>query len=160
MLLSCLPMDSPLITMHDLRLLSIGYYIQAGIASFYTLIMLGYSTFAAAIFANIVKNSADSNLQQVPPGLFTVISILLSILLGISCAYAVCMFLAGYWLRRLRNKLFIQIVAALSCLAIPYGTLLGIFTFMVLQRPSARQFFAAGTAAPPPLPTPPPAATI
>jgi hypothetical protein len=142
-----------------LRLLSIGYYIQAGIAGFYTLIMLGYSTFAAAIFANIAKTSADSN-QQVPPGLLTAISILLIILIGLSCAYTVCMFLAGYWLRHFRNKLFIQILAAFNCLAIPYGTVLGIFTFMVLQRPSASQFFAAGTAAPPPLPAPPPPATI
>lgn len=153
-------MDSPLITAHDLRLLSIGYYIQAGIAAFYTLIMLGYSTFAAAIFANMTKISAESNAQQIPPGLLTAISILLTILIGISCAYAICLFLAGYWLRRFRNKLFIQILAAFNCLAIPYGTVLGIFTFMVLQRPSASQFFAVGTAAPPPLPTPPPPATI
>jgi hypothetical protein len=42
-------------------------------------------------------------------------------------------------------------MAALSCLAIPYGTVLGIFTFMVLQRPAARAIFGQ-TQAPPPLP--------
>lgn len=148
-------MDSPLITSHDLRLLSIGYYIQAGIAAFYTLMLLGYSAFATAIFANIARISAESNQQQIPAGILTIISILLAIVIGLTCAYTICMFLAGYWLRRYRNKLFIQIVGALTCLAIPYGTVLGIFTFMVLQRPSARQFFVEGIAIPPPLPAAP-----
>ena len=149
-------MDSPLITSHDLRLLSIGYYIQGGIAAFYTLLMLGYSAFATAILANINKVAAESRQQQVPPALLSIISILLAILLGLACVYTVCMFLVGYWLPRSRNKVFIQIIGALNCLAIPYGTVLGIFTLMVLQRPSAKQFFAAGTAPPATLPTAPP----
>src|ERR1700761_8818665 len=149
-------MDSPLITSHDLRLLSIGYYIQGGIAAFYTLLMLGYSAFATAILANINKVAAESSQQQVPPALLSIISILLAILLGLACIYTVCMFLAGYWLPRFRNKVFIQIIGALNCLAIPYGTVLGIFTLMVLQRPSAKQFFAAGTPPPATLPTAPP----
>jgi hypothetical protein len=156
LLISCLPMDSPLITAHDLRLLSIGYYIQGGIAGVYTLLILGYSAFATALLANINKMAGQSNQQEIPPALFSIISILLVIVLGLCCVYTVCMFLAGYWLPRFRNRVFIQIIGALNCLAIPYGTILGIFTLMVLQRPSARQFFAAGTGAPPVVPTPPP----
>jgi len=147
-------MDSPLITAHDLRLLSIGYYIQAGIACFYTLLMLGYSTFATVLLANINKMAGQTNQQEIPPAVLSVISILIALMLSIFCAYTVCMFLAGYWLRQFRNKMFIQVLAAFNCLAIPYGTLLGIFTFMVLQRPSAKQFFAEA-GAPPPLPSPP-----
>jgi len=154
MLLSCLPMDSPLITAHDLRLLSIGYYIQAGIAGFYTLLIIGYSAFATVILANINKMTGQANQPEIPAAVLSVISILLALGLGISCAYTVCVFLAGYWLRHFRNKVFIQVLAGFNCLAIPYGTVLGIFTFMVLQRPSAKQFFA-GAGAPPPLPTAP-----
>jgi ABC-type branched-subunit amino acid transport system permease subunit len=147
-------MDSPVITAHDLRLLSIGYYIQAGIAGFYTLMMLGYSAFATVLFANINKMAGQANQQEIPPALLSIISILLAVVLGVCCAYTLCMFLAGYWLRHRRNKLFIQVLAAFNCLAIPYGTVLGIFTFMVLQRPSAKQLFAEpGAPPPPPLPT-------
>jgi len=151
-------MDSPLISAHDLRLLSIGYYIQGGIAAFYTFMLLGYSAFATAIFANIAKASAESSQQQIPPALLTLVSVLLAIAIGLACAYTVCMLLAGYWLRRFRNKLFIQIIAGFSCLALPYGTVLGIFTFIVLQRSTAKQFFLDGVVAPPPLPAPPPPA--
>ena len=147
-------MDSPLITAHDLRLLSVGYYIQAGVAAFYTLMLLGYSAFVSTILANIGRLSPQSN-QQLPPAILSVLTIVLAVLIGIVCAYTACLFIAGFWLRRLRNMLFIQIIAALNCFAIPYGTVLGIFTFMVLQRPSAKQLFSTG-GTPPPIPTPPP----
>lgn len=144
-------MDSPAITAHDLRLLSAGYYIQAGIAAFYTLLLLGYSALATAALANLAKMSSNSGQHNLPPGFVSILSVILMVLIGLACAYTVCLFLAGLWLRTLRNLLFIQIVAALNCLAIPYGTVLGIFTFMVLQRPSAKQFFAS-TPVPPPIP--------
>jgi uncharacterized membrane protein len=147
-------MDSPLITAHDLRLLSIGYYIQGGIAAFYTLLMLGYSAFASAVFAGILKSAGESSQQEIPPALVSIISLLLAIVLGLACAYTACLFLAGYWLRHSRNMLYLQILAALNCIAVPYGTVLGIFTFMVLQRPTAKQIFR-NTAAPPLAPTPP-----
>jgi hypothetical protein len=57
-------------------------------------------------------------------------------------AYTVCLFLAARWLTQYRNRTFVYVIAALSCLAIPYGTLLGIFTFMVFARPACKDFFA------------------
>lgn len=146
-------MDSPLITAHDLRLLSIGYYIQAAIAAFYTLMLLGYSAFIGTILVNLGRLSQQP--QQLPPAILSILSVVLAVLIGIACAYTACLFIAGYWLRRLRNMLFIQIIAALNCVAIPYGTVLGIFTFMVLQRSSAKQLFSTG-GMPPPVPAPPP----
>lgn len=147
--------DSPLITAHDLRLLSIGYYIQAGIAAFYTLMLLGYSAFLSTLLVNLGRISQQTNQQPIPAAVLSILSIVLAVIIGIACAYTACLFIAGFWLRRLRNLLFIQIIAALNCLAIPYGTVLGIFTFMVLQRPSTKQLFSAG-GMPPPVPAPPP----
>jgi hypothetical protein len=147
-------MDSPLITAHDLRLLSIGYYIQAAVAGFSTLLLLGYSAIATVILANVGKIAGESSQQPIPPAFLSILSVIFFFLIAFVAAFAVCLFLAGYWLRRLRNKLFIQIMAGFSCLSLPYGTVLGVFTFMVLVRPSAKQLFA-GTATPPPLPGPP-----
>jgi hypothetical protein len=142
-------MDSPEITAHDLRLLSIGYYIQAGIAAFYSILLLGYAGFITAMLSSLA-NSANEAGQNVPPWLLTFISMLLLVILLLACVYTVALFLAGLWLRSFRNRLFIQVIAALSCLAIPYGTVLGIFTFLVLQRPAAKQVFS-----PPSAPVPP-----
>ncbi len=45
-------------------------------------------------------------------------------------------------LRERRSKTFCLVVAAVSCLGIPYGTALGICTFLVLNRPSVDALFA------------------
>jgi hypothetical protein len=37
------------------------------------------------------------------------------------------------------------VVAGISCISIPYGTVLGILTFLVLARPSIRAVFDRGT---------------
>jgi hypothetical protein len=140
-------MDSPDITAHDLRLLSVGYYIQAGIAAFYTLIVLGYFVFLGAMLS--IASANNDTGQNIPPAFLTLMSTVLAIILLFACLYTVALFLAAQWLRRSRNMLFIQVVAALSCLAIPYGTLLGIFTFMVLLRPSAKLFFSNTPLSPP-----------
>jgi hypothetical protein len=66
-------------------------------------------------------------------------------------------------LRLRRHKVLCQVAAAVTCLGIPYGTVLGIFTFQVLGRPSVAALFGAyppysilgTTPMPPPMPMPP-----
>ena len=48
---------------------------------------------------------------------------------------------AGRSLTRKQNLTLIQILAGLSCLHVPYGTALGVLTFMVLGRPTVRALF-------------------
>jgi hypothetical protein len=43
---------------------------------------------------------------------------------------------SGRCLARQRRRAFSLVVAGLNCLAIPFGTILGIFTFIVLLRPT------------------------
>ena len=49
---------------------------------------------------------------------------------------------AGRCVQKRRNKTLIYIMAALSCMFIPDGTLLGVFTFIVLASPAAIQEFS------------------
>jgi hypothetical protein len=56
---------------------------------------------------------------------------------------AVSMFLAGRWLKRRERYTFCLVVAAASCLMMPFGTVLGIFTLIELQRPSVKAMFQA-----------------
>ena len=50
---------------------------------------------------------------------------------------------AGRFLAKRRHYLFCLIVAGVECLVMPYGTVLGVFTLMVLMRPSVNALFAA-----------------
>lgn len=49
--------------------------------------------------------------------------------------------LASKWLLQGKNWTFCFAVACISCLAVPVGTALGVFSMIVLQRPSVRAFF-------------------
>jgi succinate dehydrogenase/fumarate reductase cytochrome b subunit len=76
----------------------------------------------------------------------TMASIFLLIYLAAILFSAVCavlQFMAARRLRERRSLRFCQVVAGLSCLSVPIGTLLGAFTFVVLARPSLRARFAA-----------------
>jgi hypothetical protein len=145
------------ITIHDLKLLSIGYYIRGGIAALYTLMLFGYMGFLGTVLTAISAAAEQKGQKAIPEFVITLLTGLFMVIATVSLATTVCLPLAGYWLRHYRNKLFIFIVAALSCLSVPYGTVLGVFTFVVLRRPVAEQLFAsgatsAGLAQPPALP--------
>jgi hypothetical protein len=52
-----------------------------------------------------------------------------------------CIFLAGRYLRQYRHYTFCLVVAGILCILVPFGTALGIFTIIVLVRPSVKTLF-------------------
>ncbi len=54
---------------------------------------------------------------------------------------AILKFMAAGCLRRRRSRAFCMIVGGLSCVGIPFGTVLGVFTLVVLSRPSVTRLF-------------------
>lgn len=130
-------------TVHDLKLLAIGYYIQGGLFAAYTLLATLYFCFLGAVFSNLP--SANGN--NLPPAAIHVLAGIFGVIVLLGLAYAVLQFLAAYWLTRRRARVYTLVIAALNCFCVPYGTVLGIFTFLVLQRPSAKQLFSGSLAA-------------
>jgi hypothetical protein len=63
--------------------------------------------------------------------------VLLGLTLAAFTAYA------GRCIQRRRSKVLIYVMAAANCVFIPYGTLLGVFTFIVLGSPAAAEEFNA-----------------
>lgn len=63
------------------------------------------------------------------------------VIIVISLATAVGNFLTARWLSARKNKTFCMVVAGISCIHVPLGTALGVFTFIVLSRPSVARLF-------------------
>jgi hypothetical protein len=57
--------------------------------------------------------------------------------------FAVLSYLSARWISQGKNWLFCIIVASLHCASFPLGTALGVFTIIVLSRPSIKEWFAA-----------------
>lgn len=51
--------------------------------------------------------------------------------------------LSGLWIKKRNNRTFSFVVAAMNCIQFPFGTALGIFTFIVLSRPSVETAYVA-----------------
>jgi len=68
-------------------------------------------------------------------------------MITLGLAFAVCLVVAGRKLAQQSGYTFCLVMAALSCLVVPLGTVLGVFTILVLLRPTVKERFAAATPA-------------
>lgn len=131
-----------------LRLLSIGYYISAGISAFFSLFGLMYmfmGVMMGAILSSAVKagQHADGMPPQMAGWMFGIFGGLFFLF---GAGMAIAKFLTGKYLRQRRSRTFCQVVAGITCLSIPFGTALGVATFMVLGKPSVQNLFNRSTA--------------
>jgi len=56
---------------------------------------------------------------------------------------SVCNVLSGVFIRKRKHRIFSMVIAGLNCLQIPFGTALGVFTLVVLARPSVKSAYDA-----------------
>ena len=68
---------------------------------------------------------------------------------------AACVLAAGRMLARRRRYLFCLVMAGIECLMMPLGTILGVFTIIVLSRESVKAAFEANVTADSGFPAPP-----
>jgi hypothetical protein len=132
-----------LIDEEHLKLLSLGYMISAAITGFFALFGLMYM-FVGAMMLAIVTHKLATNSGQPPPafmGWFFGAVGLTFFIVGIALAAA--KLYAAISIKNRKSRTFCLVVAGFTCLAIPYGTALGVFTFIVLGRDSVVRLFPA-----------------
>ncbi len=134
-----------------LHILSILYYVYAGIIAVLSLVGLCY-VFVGFTFLDTPPAPAGRPPSAPPPqvGWFFVLFGGAFTLFG--WAVAVLVALAGCFLVRHIHWLYCLCVAGLICIHIPLGTLLGVFTIIVLVRPSVKELFTTAPASPANLP--------
>jgi hypothetical protein len=128
-----------------LRLLEIGFFISGILTGlrFVWLLFIG-AFFMIGGFAAAQAAAAKIPTHDGPPPaiVMVIIAALLGIMIFLTLLFAALEIYAGFCLKNRRHPVLIQIVAALYCLSIPWGTALGVMTFMVLNRPSVRVLFS------------------
>jgi hypothetical protein len=69
--------------------------------------------------------------------------VLASAMIVAGIAFGVSVILAGRFLARRVYYTFCFVMAALECIFVPFGTILGVFTIVVLQRPTVKEMFTS-----------------
>jgi hypothetical protein len=129
-----------------LKLLSIFYYVLGAVNAFWAMFPLIYVVFgfilAVAIPCIPVKPG------EVPPPAFVgwLIMFFGLVASAVIAVFAALKIYVGYCIARRSHRTLCYVVAALCCLSIPFGTLLGVFTFIVLSRPTVAAQFDQTTA--------------
>jgi hypothetical protein len=133
-----------------LKLLAIGYWVAGGMAALFSLFGLFYICMGAMFAVSFAKIPAASlQPNQQPPAFMAwiLVGIGLAIFLA-AVTFAAMRFWTAVCLKRRTSRTFCLVVAGLSCLEVPYGTTLGVFTSIVLGRPAVIQLFGASLDAP------------
>ena len=127
-----------------LRLLSIFHYVVGGLTALCACIPIIHLAIGLAMFFGVFPDDDDATPFI---GLFIVVIAGCFILAGWSLA--ICLILAGGYLKNRKHYTFCLVIAGISCMLMPFGTVLGVFTIIVLMRPSVKEMFdASGENAP------------
>jgi hypothetical protein len=122
-----------------LRLLKIFYYIFSGITAFQASIPLIHVAIGIII---LIAAAAGGGEERGPPAFLGLLFVCVGgAIVLIGWTLAICAFFAARCLSRRTAYVFCFAIAVLNCLFIPYGTVLGIFTIIVLVRPSVKAIF-------------------
>jgi hypothetical protein len=142
--------DQRVADQQHLQLLCIFHFVVAGLAvlgmAFLFIHYMMFSTF----FANPhmweqAQQQAQQHGQPAPPfnpADFFKAFIWFYLFFGIiALLAAVGNIISGLFLRKRKNRMFSLVIAGLDCLQVPFGTVLGVFTIIVLVRPSVAELY-------------------
>ena len=131
-----------------LRLLSIFHYVVGGFIGMFSLVPVIHLAVGVLMLSGAIpaESASDTTALQLVGGLFVAIG---GVFVVLGLTTAICVILAGRYLARHIHHTFCLVVAGVECLFMPFGTILGIFTIVVLSKESVRLIFACP--APPPV---------
>jgi len=134
----------PFMTQDDehLRLLSIFHYVVGGMTALFALLPLIHLGLGLLM---LLAPGGFGTGGEMPPAFVAWFFIIIG---GACILFGQClagsMIAAGRCLARRRHYLFCLVVAGFECIVMPFGTVLGVFTIIVLSREPVKQQFNAG----------------
>ena len=110
--------------------LAIFHFIYAGLLALTGLVVIAIGALGTAVVASAAHRHGSGFLAG---GAFMIVMFVVA---GFIFLKAGIVAFSGFGLRKARHRTVTQIVACLCCLNVPLGTILGVFTLVVLSRPS------------------------
>lgn len=120
-----------------IRLLSVFHYIVAGLAALFALLPLIHLAVGIGLVSGrLGEAEPDATLVGWAFVAVSAVFIVSGLVLAGFIAYA------GRCLQRRRRHTLCLAVAGLECMLMPFGTVLGVFTLIVLMKPQVKPLFA------------------
>ena len=126
----------------NLRLLSIFHYVFAGLVAAFSCIPIIHIVLGAIMLAAPEAMCSDDCKEMPPEFLGWIFIGIGAFVMMVGLAFAGTVALAGRFLSKRKHHKFCIAVAAVCCLFMPIGTVLGVFTLITLTKPEAESLFA------------------
>ena len=124
----------------SLRLLSIFHYVVGGLSGLFACFPIMHLIIGIVMLAGGFQDASGDG----PPRAVGMIFVMMALLIICSgWALAICLIISGRQLAKRKLYKFCFVIACISCIFMPFGTILGVFTIIVLMRPSVRELFEA-----------------
>ena len=125
-----------------LRLLSIFHYVVAGVSALFAMFPILH--LVLGIIFLVAPENMQSDGGQPPPAWFGWFFILIaSTFIVMGWIFAALVATAGRFLAKRKHHTFCLVMGGVECIFIPFGTVLGVFTIVVLIRESVKNLFEA-----------------
>lgn len=132
--------------LEHLRLLSIFHYVVGGILAFFGCFPLIHLAVGISLllgfFPENPQKPNDAAVMKIMGTFFVIVPTIVILTLW---ALAVLTVFAGRKLSKHQSYTFCLVVAGIICLFAPFGTVLGVFTIIVLLRDSVKTIFGVQT---------------
>ena len=121
-----------------LRLLVVFHWVLAALTALFAFVPVLHLVIGLAMIGTAGRNRPHDEAAPIIGAVFVAVALAM-IALGLALAGALA--LAAHSIRERRRRTFCLVVAGIACLFVPLGTLLGVFTIVVLTRDSVRPLF-------------------
>jgi hypothetical protein len=124
-----------------LNLLSIFHYVVGALSALFSCMFLIY--LLVGLIMVISPESMISDSGEIPPAFAGYLLIIIGglfFLFGVGVS--TCIIVSGRFLGRRKKHLFSFVMACIECLFMPFGTVLGIFTIIVLSKDSVKALYS------------------
>lgn len=124
-----------------LKLLTLFHYISGGLTLALTLFIGGYFFLIFAIIASAgLEQEFDSSINSEFPEVFlTIFVTIMVIILIFVLAFGVAQIVSGRLIEQRKMRWFSFTIAIINLLSLPYGTILGVLTIIVLDKQSIKE---------------------
>ena len=129
-----------------LRLLSIFHFVVAGLGFLFSLFPLMYVGMGALFIWGTFDAAHPDPAGRIMGWVFFTIGIVFFL---IGLAFVICVALAGRYLSRRTHYTYCFTIGAVDWIFMPFGTVLGVFTIIVLQREAVRSLVGLEPLSPP-----------
>jgi hypothetical protein len=132
-----------IIDAEHLKLLSIFHFVVAGLAFVGILFLLFHYLVMSTMLTSPDFWKSQNNAPTMPKDFFKIFIWFYFVMGTVLVTAGILNLLSAIFLLRAKHRTFSLVIGGLNCLQIPFGTVLGIFTILVLSRDSVWQKYAA-----------------